>query len=99
MIQWIISTKHFDADFWNPRWLSVSEVVLQILLLIAINQENDVGSWERLVYGMKKTYANAKIKTLPRINLKKIYHGILGWNNIENIKPYWLFRNAYQKGT
>jgi hypothetical protein len=48
---------------------------------------------------MKKTYANAKIKTLPRINFKKIYHGILGWNKIENIKPYRLFRNAYQKGT
>ena len=97
MIQWIISTKHFDADFWNPRWLSVSEVVLQILLLIAINQENDVGSWERLVYGMKKTYANTKIKTLPRINLDKIYHGIFGWNKIENIKPYWLFRKCLPK--
>ena len=98
MIQWIISTKHFDADFWNPRWLSVSEVVLQIILLIARNQENDVGSWEPLVYGMENTYANAKIKTLSRINLDKIYHGIFGWNKIENIKPHRLFRNAYQKG-
>ena len=51
-------------------------MVLQIILLIAINQENDVGSWEPLVYGMEKTYANAKIKTLSTINLDKIYHGM-----------------------
>jgi hypothetical protein len=46
---------------------------------------------------MKKTYANTKIKTLPRINLDKIYHGIFGWNKIENIKPYWLFRKCLPK--